>query len=91
MTSIVNPHATIRLRVMGKEGEIVDEGEWIRTTSRLPRPVVEIKPHPHGMQFGTLQRMLKDTKERNVKSFLRKRVSKRYLPWSQRRSSSMLI
>ena len=38
----------------------------IRTTSRLPRPVVEIKPHPHGMQFGTLQRMLKDTKERNA-------------------------
>ena len=76
MTSIVNPHATIRLRVMGKEGEIVDEGEWIRTTSRLPRPVVEIKPHPHGMQFGTLQRMLKDTKERNVKSFLRKEFEK---------------
>lgn len=76
MTSIVNPHATIRLRVIGKEGEIVDEGEWIRTTSRLPRPVVEIKPHPHGMQFGTLQRMLKDTKERNVKSFLRKEFEK---------------
>lgn len=76
MTSIVNPHATIRLRVIGKEGEIVDEGEWIRTTSRLPRPVVEIKPHPHGMQFGTLQRMLKDTRERNVKSFLRKEFEK---------------
>ena len=76
MTSIVNPHATIRLRGIGKEGEIVDEGEWIRTTSRLPRPVVEIKPHPHGMQFGTLQRMLKDTKERNVKSFLRKEFEK---------------
>ena len=76
MTSIVNPHATIRLKVIGKEGEIVDEGEWIRTTSRLPRPVVEIKPHPHGMQFGTLQRMLKDTKERNVKSFLRKEFEK---------------
>ena len=76
MTSIVNPHATIRLRVIGREGEIVDEGEWIRTTSRLPRPVVEIKPHPHGMQFGTLQRMLKDTKERNVKSFLRKEFEK---------------
>ena len=76
MTSIVNPHATIRLRGIGKEGEIVEEGEWIRTTSRLPRPVVEIKPHPHGMQFGTLQRMLKDTKERNVKSFLRKEFEK---------------
>ncbi len=76
MTSIVNPHATIRLKVIGKEGEIVDEGEWVRSTSKLPRPVVEIKPHPHGMQFGTLQRMLKNTKERTVKSFLRKEFEK---------------
>ena len=76
MTSIVNPHATIRLRVIGKEGEIIDEGEWIRTTKVLPRRVVEIRPHPHGMQFGTLQRMLKNTKERNVKSFLRKEFEK---------------
>ena len=76
MTSIVNPHATIRLKVIGKEGETVDEGEWVRSTSKLPRPVVEIKPHPHGMQFGTLQRMLKNTKERTVKSFLRKEFEK---------------
>jgi DNA topoisomerase-6 subunit B len=76
MTSIVNPHATIRLKVIGKDGEIIDEGEWIRTTKILPRPVVEIRPHPHGMQFGTLQRMLKNTKERNVKSFLRKEFEK---------------
>ncbi len=76
MTSIVNPHATIRLKVIGKQGEIIDEGEWIRTTKKLPRPVVEIRPHPHGMQFGTLQRMLKNTKERNVKSFLRKEFEK---------------
>ena len=76
MTSIVNPHATIRLKVIGKNGEIIDEGEWIRTTNKLPRPVVEIRPHPHGMQFGTLQRMLKNTKERNVKSFLTKEFEK---------------
>lgn len=76
MTSIVNPHATIRLRVIGKDGEIIDEGEWMRTTEILPRPVVEIRPHPHGMQFGTLQRMLKNTKERNVRSFLRKEFEK---------------
>ena len=76
MTSIVNPHATIRLRVIGKDGEIIDEGEWTRTTKILPRPVVEIRPHPHGMQFGTLQRMLKNTKERNVRSFLRKEFEK---------------
>jgi len=76
MTSIVNPHATIRLRVIGKDGEIIDEGEWMRTTKILPRPVVEIRPHPHGMQFGTLQRMLKNTKERNVRSFLRKEFEK---------------
>ena len=68
MTSIVNPHATIRLRVIGKDGEIIDEGEWTRTTKILPRPVVEIRPHPHGMQFGTLQNA-KEHQRENVRSF----------------------
>ena len=69
MTSIVNPHATIRLRVIGKDGEIIDEGDWTRTTKKLPRPVVEIRPHPHGMQFGTLQRMLKIPKKGMLSRF----------------------
>lgn len=75
MTSIVNPHATIELIVRGREGEIIDEGRWIRTTERLPREVEEIKPHPHGIHLGQLQRMLKEAEERKLTSFLRHNFS----------------
>jgi len=75
MTSIVNPHASIKLIVKDKEGEIIDQGHWIRTTDRLPRVVEEIKPHPHGIQLGQLQRMLKEADERKLTSFLRHNFS----------------
>ena len=75
MTSIVNPHATIKLTVRDREGEIIDHGNWIRTTEHLPRIVEEIKPHPHGIHLGQLQRMLKEAEERKLTSFLRHNFS----------------
>ena len=75
MTSIVNPHATIQLIVRDGNGEIIDHGHWIRTTERLPRVVEEIKPHPHGIHLGQLQRMLKEADERKLTSFLRHNFS----------------
>lgn len=75
MTSIVNPHATITLTVRDKDGEIIEEGHWERTTDRLPRVVKEIKPHPHGIHLGTLQRMLREAEERKMTSFLRHNFS----------------
>ena len=75
MTSIVNPHATINLIVRGKDGEIIEEGKWVRTSERLPRVVEEIKPHPHGIQLGTLQRMLRESEQRKMTSFLRHNFS----------------
>ncbi|MEC9393619.1 MAG: DNA topoisomerase VI subunit B [Candidatus Thermoplasmatota archaeon] len=75
MTSIVNPHATIQLIVRDGNGEIIDHGHWIRTTERLPRVVAEIKPHPHGIHLGQLQRMLKEADERKLTSFLRHNFS----------------
>ena len=71
MTSIVNPHATISLTVKDRDGEIIEEAKWIRTSERLPRVVEEIKPHPHGIQLGTLQRMLRESEEKRMTSFLR--------------------
>tara|TARA_Y100001970_G_scaffold293768_1_gene443028 strand:+ start:52289 stop:54403 length:2115 start_codon:yes stop_codon:yes gene_type:complete len=87
MTSIVNPHATIKLIVRDKEGEIIEQGNWIRTTDRLPRVVKEIKPHPHGIQLGQLQRMLKEADERKLTSFLRHNFS----GVSQRAAREILI
>ncbi|HJM18493.1 MAG TPA: DNA topoisomerase VI subunit B [Candidatus Thalassarchaeaceae archaeon] len=75
MTSIVNPHASISLVVKDKDGGVIDHGSWARTTEKLPRIVSEIKPHPHGIHFGNLQRMLKDSQERKMTSFLRHNFS----------------
>ena len=75
MTSIVNPHATITLTVKDRDGEVIEEGHWPRTTDRLPRAVEEIKPHPHGIHLGTLQRMLREAEERKMTSFLRHNFS----------------
>ena len=75
MTSIVNPHATISLIVRDRDGEVIEEAKWIRTSERLPRVVEEIKPHPHGIQLGTLQRMLRESEEKRMTSFLRHNFS----------------
>ncbi|HIL65452.1 MAG TPA: DNA topoisomerase VI subunit B, partial [Candidatus Poseidoniales archaeon] len=75
MTSIVNPHATISLVVRDRDGEVYEQGSWKRTTDKLPRVVEEIKPHPHGIQLGTLQRMLRESEERKMTSFLRHNFS----------------
>ena len=75
MTSIVNPHASISLVVYDKEGSVVEEGSWIRTSNKLPRVVEEIKPHPHGIQLGTLQRMLREANDRRMTSFLKHNFS----------------
>ena len=75
LTSIVNPHATISLTVKDRDGSVIEEGHWPRTTDRLPRVVEEIKPHPHGIHLGTLQRMLREAEERKMTSFLRHNFS----------------
>ena len=62
MTSIVNPHASIDFTVFDEEGSIIEEASWPRVTEELPRPVKDIKPHPHGLEIGTLQRLLRDAK-----------------------------
>ena len=60
MTSIVNPHASIDFVAYDEEGVVLDEASWPRVTDELPRPVKDIKPHPHGLEIGTLQRLLRD-------------------------------
>ena len=75
MTSIVNPHATITLIVKDRDGEILEDAKWIRTSEKLPRVVEEIKPHPHGIQLGTLQRMLRESEQNRMTSFLRHNFS----------------
>ncbi len=75
MTSIVNPHASISLVVSDNNGDVLEQGKWLRTTNKLPRVVKEIKPHPRGVHLGTLQRLLRDAEERRMTSFLQKNFS----------------
>jgi len=75
MTSIVNPHASISLVVRDKDGDVIEEGQWMRTTDKLPRVVEEIKPHPHGIHLGTLQRMMREARDRRMTSFLNNNFS----------------
>ena len=75
MTSIVNPHATITLIIKDRDGGVIEKAKWVRTSEKLPRVVEEIKPHPHGIQLGTLQRMLRESEQNRMKAFLRQNFS----------------
>ncbi len=41
-----------------------------RSVNELPRSPKTMKPHPHGMEFGILQRLLQHTKSRTLSAFL---------------------
>ncbi|PNX51172.1 MAG: DNA topoisomerase VI subunit B [Thermoplasmata archaeon M8B2D] len=69
-TSIVNPHA----RIIYKEPDGT-EHVFERTSDILPRKAVEIKPHPYGVELGTLIKMAKQTKARQLNSFLKTEFS----------------
>ncbi len=71
MTALANPHATITYH--SPKGEVM---RFERVAGTLPREPKEIKPHPHGVELGILMRMLKDTKARNVHSFLTSEFSR---------------
>jgi len=69
-TSIVNPHAQITYKEPDGTTHIFE-----RTTDLLPRKSVEIKPHPHGIELGTLIKMAKHTNCRKLTAFLKNEFS----------------
>ena len=70
-TAIANPHARIVYRP--PVGECT---EYARTIHVLPAEPREIKPHPHGIELGTLMKMFKDTTAKKVGAFLQKEFSR---------------
>lgn len=46
-----------------------------RTVNELPKTPKIMKPHPYGVEFGTLQRMLNKTNSKTLMSFLSKEFS----------------
>jgi DNA topoisomerase-6 subunit B len=66
-TAVVNPHARVELREPGLDAPLKFE----RGTDRLPAETEEIRPHPHGVELGTLLKMLEATESYSVSGFLR--------------------
>jgi DNA topoisomerase-6 subunit B len=64
-TAIANPHVT--LVYLPPEGAA---REYPRTIHALPPQPKEIKPHPYGIEFGILLRMLHDTRSHSLAGFL---------------------
>ena len=64
-TAIANPH--VKLVYHTPEGEIK---EYPRTIEELPPQPREIKPHPYGIEFGILLRMLHDSRSQTLAGFL---------------------
>jgi DNA topoisomerase-6 subunit B len=63
-TAVVNPHARI-------EFEEPDESfKFERATDELPPETEEIRPHPHGVELGTLLKMLEATESYSLSGFL---------------------
>ena len=85
-TALANPHA----RVLYKHHKLStkaqqEKGAPPMTTETLDVPRVmnvppkqpeEIKPHPHGVELGTLQRMLQDVGKQKVTAFLNQSFSR---------------
>jgi len=74
-TAIVNPHAT--LTFIDPDGKRFIFG---RATEQMPPLAKEIKPHPDGIELGTLMNMIKVTKEKSLVKFLQNdfnRISER--------------
>jgi DNA topoisomerase-6 subunit B len=69
-TSIVNPHAQITYREPDGTEHIFE-----RTSEALPKKPIEIKPHPYGVELGTLIKIAKRTKSRKLSTFLKTEFS----------------
>ncbi|MGZ9262926.1 MAG: DNA topoisomerase VI subunit B, partial [Candidatus Binatia bacterium] len=70
-TAIANPH--VKLVYHTPEGEIK---QYPRTIDELPPQPREIKPHPYGIEFGMMLKMLHDTKSHSLVGFLASEFSR---------------
>ncbi|MEE9584477.1 MAG: DNA topoisomerase VI subunit B, partial [Candidatus Brocadiales bacterium] len=70
-TAVANPHTTIKYVSPEKK-----ELHLPRAAKELPQEAKEIKPHPYGIELGTLIHMLHDTKARTLSSFLSSEFSR---------------
>ncbi len=69
-TAVVNPHARIELE------EPAGSFKTERATDRLPDETEEIRPHPHGVELGTVIKMLGATDSHSLSGFLQEEFTR---------------
>jgi len=69
-TAVVNPHA--RIELVEPEAEF----KFDRATDELPAETTEIRPHPHGVELGTVIKMLEDTESYSLSGFLQEEFTR---------------
>ena len=69
-TAVVNPHARIELR------EPNQQFKSERATDQLPAETEEIRPHPHGVELGTLIKMAEATDSYSISGFLQEEFTR---------------
>jgi len=73
LTAIANPHAEFRFLPPATAGDPEPaETVYERTITELPEQPEEIKPHPHGIELGTLISMLERTEQNQLGGFYAK-------------------
>ncbi|MFQ5920233.1 MAG: DNA topoisomerase VI subunit B, partial [Thermoplasmata archaeon] len=70
-TAIVNPYA--RIVFLPPDGK---RRTFERVSTELPRPPVEVKPHPYGVELGTVLQMAKESQNRRLTAFLQSDFSR---------------
>ncbi|MFC6942031.1 DNA topoisomerase VI subunit B [Salinirubellus sp. GCM10025818] len=69
-TAVVNPHARIEFH------EPKESLKFERATDQLPAETEEIRPHPHGVELGTLLKMLDSTDSYSLSGFLQEEFTR---------------
>ncbi|QFU83986.1 DNA topoisomerase VI subunit B [Natronorubrum aibiense] len=69
-TAVVNPHARLELR------EPKNHFKFERATDQLPEETEEIRPHPHGVELGTVMKMLSATDSQTISGFLQEEFTR---------------
>ncbi len=70
-TVLANPHLALTYRRPN-----ADPLSFPRAAAEPPKEALEIKPHPHGVEVGTLMLMAKESKHRDVRAFLQHEFSR---------------
>jgi DNA topoisomerase-6 subunit B len=65
LCAVANPH--VQFTYTDPDG---NHFVYERATKELPRQAEEIKPHPHGVELGILQKMMQESENRTLSAFL---------------------